>query len=105
MEKDIERSLNEFIKLLEKEEFFNAHERLEECWRRLKRENIKLQRVFRGLINGAIALEHKKRSSYSPSIKTYNGFLKRKEFSTFTPKIDSLIYKSFLIIEEFWNRN
>ena len=58
---DLEGALKEFIALLDKKEYFNAHEILEEAWHPLRKKNHPLKNLAKGLINGAICFEHLKR--------------------------------------------
>ena len=53
--------LENFIDLMHKEEYFEAHEVLEEAWHYLKRAKDPLANLTKGLINSAIAFEHLKR--------------------------------------------
>ena len=59
---DLEGALKEFIELLDKEEYFNAHEVLEEAWHPLRKKKHPLKNLAKGLINGAICFEHLKRN-------------------------------------------
>ena len=63
MNEDLKGALEEFITLLNKEEYFEAHEVLEEAWHPLRLKNDPLKHLLKGLINGAISLEHIKRDS------------------------------------------
>ncbi len=58
---DLEGALQEYLSLLEQEEYFEAHEVLEEAWHPLRKSNHALKNLVKGLINGAIAFEHLKR--------------------------------------------
>jgi len=58
---DLEGALKEFIKLLDKQEYFDAHEVLEEAWHPLRKKDHPLKKLAKGLINGAICFEHIKR--------------------------------------------
>lgn len=62
MNEDLEGALKEFLMLLDKEEYFEAHEVLEEAWHPLRKENHHSKNLVKGLINGAIAFEHIKRN-------------------------------------------
>lgn len=59
---DLEGALKQFIQLLDKEEYFDAHEVLEEAWHPLRKKNHPLKNLAKGLINGAICFEHLKRN-------------------------------------------
>jgi len=60
--KNLENALKTYILLLNKEEFFDAHEVLEEAWHPLRKTNHPLKNLTKGLINGAICFEHIKRN-------------------------------------------
>ncbi len=55
-------ALEDFCLLLERGEFFEAHEVLEEAWHPLRKSKDPLARSVKGLINAAIAFEHLKRN-------------------------------------------
>ncbi|MRJ06182.1 MAG: hypothetical protein C6I01_01515 [Epsilonproteobacteria bacterium] len=79
----LERAMIEFIELLEKGEFFEANEVLEEVWRPLpKGSPVKLG--LKGLINGAVTLELKKRGRESYP-KIWKIFHKYKEYYPLLP--------------------
>ncbi len=59
---DLEGALKEYLSLLNKEEYFNAHEALEEAWHPLRKKNHPLKNLAKGLINAAICFEHLKRN-------------------------------------------
>lgn len=62
MNDDLEGALKMYLKLLEEEEYFEAHEVLEEAWHPLRLKNHALANLVKGFINGAIAFEHVKRN-------------------------------------------
>jgi len=62
MNDDLEGSLKEYLKLLDEEEYFEAHEVLEEAWHPLRLKKHPLANLVKGLINAAIAFEHIKRN-------------------------------------------
>lgn len=59
---DLEGALKQFLQLLDKEEYFDAHEVLEEAWHPLRKKDHPLKNLAKGLINGAICFEHLKRN-------------------------------------------
>ena len=61
MNNDLEGALKEYLKLLDEEEYFEAHEVLEEAWHPLRLSQHPLANLAKGLINGAITFEHIKR--------------------------------------------
>jgi len=58
---DLDGALVEFCRCLAKEEFFEAHEVLEEAWHVLRQRQDPLASPVKGLINAAIAFEHLRR--------------------------------------------
>lgn len=63
MNEDLEGALKTYLKLLDEEEYFEAHEVLEEAWHPLRLKKHPLANLAKGFINGAIAFEHIKRDS------------------------------------------
>jgi len=61
IDRDIKRALEEFIYLMSIEEFFEAHEILEDVWHKARKSNHPETLLLKGLINGAISFEHIKR--------------------------------------------
>lgn len=62
MNNDLEGALKAYLLLLDKEEYFEAHEILEEAWHPLRLAKDPLANLAKGLINGAISFEHIKRN-------------------------------------------
>ncbi len=62
MNDDLEGALKVYLVLLDEEEYFEAHEVLEEAWHPLRLNNHPLANLAKGLINGAITFEHIKRN-------------------------------------------
>jgi hypothetical protein len=58
---DLEGGLKAYLQLLDEEDYFEAHEVLEEVWHPLRLSDHPLKNLTKGLINGAIAFEHIKR--------------------------------------------
>lgn len=62
MNEDLEAALKAYLKLLDEEEYFEAHEVLEEAWHPLRLQKHPLANLVKGLINAAITFEHIKRN-------------------------------------------
>ena len=62
MNEDLEGALRAYLQLLEGQEYFEAHEVLEEAWHPLRLRKDPLANLVKGLINGAVAFEHLKRA-------------------------------------------
>jgi hypothetical protein len=69
MNDDLEGALREYLALLDREEYFEAHEVLEEAWHPLRLSGHPLRNLVKGLINGAITFEHIKRNSKNMPFK------------------------------------
>ena len=54
-------ALFNYLNLLDKKKYFEAHEVLEKEWHPLRKKNHPLKNLVKGLINGAICFEHIKR--------------------------------------------
>jgi len=63
MNEDLEGALKEYLKLLDEEAYFEAHEVMEEAWHPLRLKKHPLANLVKGFINGAITFEHIKRNS------------------------------------------
>lgn len=61
MNDDLEGALIEYLKLLEEEAYFEAHEVMEEAWHPLRLKKHPLANLAKGYINAAITFEHIKR--------------------------------------------
>ncbi len=78
--------INEFDKYKKhilNNEFFEAHEILEEIWQKLRKTDDNLQWAYKGLINAAVALELKKRKREDKIYKmVWKNFEKYKKYYT-----------------------
>ncbi len=78
---DLKGALKSYLTLLKSEDYFDAHEALEEAWHPLRKTNHPLKNLVKGLINGAIAFEHIKRNrenAYEKASKVINSFERHK---------------------------
>jgi len=66
----------EFKALILKEEFYEAHEVLEEYWHTIRKTNHPYKNAYRGFINAAVAMELKKRgrNNYKKVWATYEKY-------------------------------
>ena len=62
MNEDLEGAIEAYLKLLEEEEYFEAHEVMEEAWHPLRLKKDPIANLAKGLINAAITFEHIKRN-------------------------------------------
>jgi len=67
-----------FKELIQKGEYFKAHEVLEEEWQKIKKSKSNLSFIYKGFINAAVAFELKKRNRDSYK-KAWRGFEKYKK--------------------------
>jgi len=67
---------DKFKILIDKEEFFLAHEILEDYWHSIRKTSNPYKNVYRGFINAAVALELKKRgrNNYKRVWNTYEKY-------------------------------
>lgn len=61
MNEDLEGAIKVYLKLLDEEEYFEAHEVMEEAWHPLRLKKHPLANLAKGYINAAITFEHIKR--------------------------------------------
>ena len=77
---DLDGALRRYRELLLSEEYFEAHEVLEEAWHPLRRRDDPLRHPVKGLINAAIAFEHLRRDrpkSKRVALKAMEGYERR----------------------------
>lgn len=82
MNYDLQEALTNYLELLQKERYFDAHEVLEEAWHPLRLSKDRLKDPIRGLINAAIAFEHIKRdteSGYTKAKKVIRAYDRHRE--------------------------
>ena len=93
MNENLEGALEMYIKLLKEEEYFEAHEVLEEAWHPLRLKEDPLANLVKGFINGAIAFEHIKRNKKNMSRKaqkvlaSYERYKDQVEINTIHQKL------------------
>jgi len=84
-----------FKLLINKEQFFEAHEVLEEYWHSIRKTSNPYKNVYRGFINAAVALELKKRGkgNYKKVWKNYEKYrylyLEKEEFREIMEFLDT----------------
>ena len=59
---NLREALAAYLDLMDKQEYFDAHEVLEEAWHPMRKNKDPLQNLVKGLINAAVAFEHLKRA-------------------------------------------
>jgi len=76
---NLDNSLQKYIILLEKKEYYEAHHMLELAWLEMKKEDHPYTDLVRGLINAAVAFEHIKRATptaMTKARKVFAGYIK-----------------------------
>ena len=86
---------NVFINHINNNEFYEAHEVLEEYWHTIRKTDNPYKNVYRGFINAAVAMELKKRgrNNYKRVWATYEKYrhlyLQKEEFIKIMNFLDS----------------
>ncbi len=75
--------IKEYKILIDKQNFFEAHEILEEFWFPRRKEKDDLTLIIKGFINAAVAFELKKRGRVEKSLQVWQSYKK------FSKKIDN----------------
>ena len=92
MNEDLEGALKAYLLLMEREEYFEAHEVLEEAWHPLRLKDHPLKNLVKALINGAVSFEHLKRNRDNASkkaLRVMESYERHKSLYT-----DSIVYAS-----------
>lgn len=93
-----EEQLELFIKNLQNENFYDAHEDLEVLWYERRFEESDEVKLLKGFINASVSFELRKKGKMEASQKVWNNYLKYKDLVN---KIDSThVEKYHLIIKE-----
>ncbi len=103
MNEDLEGALKEYLRLMNEEEYFEAHEVLEEAWHPLRLNKHPLRNLAKGLINGAIAFEHLKRdkkNAHNKARKVIASFERHKQLCTDEIEQSQLFTKACKKIEQ-----
>ncbi|NPA03706.1 MAG: DUF309 domain-containing protein [Epsilonproteobacteria bacterium] len=83
-------SLEKFLLLLKQENYFQAHEVLEEVWFPRRKDKSTEILVLKGFINGAVALELKKRGKIPQARRVWNNYIK---YSHLVEEIEEPLFK------------
>ena len=100
---DLEDALKNYLELLKKEKYFEAHEALEEAWHPLRKANHPLKNLAKGLINGAICFEHIKRNrddSKRKALSVLKSYERHKHLCVEGIEYFDLFFKASLKIEK-----
>lgn len=105
---DLQGALQEYMSLLDREEYFDAHEVMEEAWHPLRKSKDPLRNLAKGLINGAIAFEHIKRDRHNAAAlarRVIAAFDRYKHLSTDQIKYAALFKQSSQMIENLKSKH
>ena len=72
----ITKYLNEFIKCLDEQRFYDAHESIEILWFPKRFESCNETKLLKGFINAAVSFELQKRGREDSSKKVWKNYLK-----------------------------
>jgi len=82
------KELNEFLNIININDFVEGHEVLEIPWKKYKKESALKEEsyILKGLINGSTALALKVKGKHEPSLRVWSTFLK---YSPLIETVDS----------------
>lgn len=89
--------IDEFLKCLDEERFYDAHEVLEAIWFPRRFEKSDETNLLKGYINAAVSFELIKLGREASAQKVYNNYLKYK---TLRHKVDSVYSDGYAEIEK-----
>lgn len=76
MSEDYTAYLDRFVKCLDEERFYDAHEALEEVWFPRRFEDDMEMKLVKGFINAAVSFELTKRGRQNPATKAWGNYEK-----------------------------
>lgn len=96
-----ETRLNLFVKALDEQRFYDAHEVLEELWFPVRFVDTNEIKLLKGFINAAVSFELIKKGRKKPSNIAWRNYLKYRQliFKTTNPELN-IYYKISLHIEK-----
>jgi predicted metal-dependent hydrolase len=100
---DLKSALEEYLQLLDKHSYFDAHEVLEEAWHPLRKAKNPLANLVKGLINASICFEHIKRNrneSRRKALQVLKSFERHKYLCTEEIKHYKLFHEACKKIED-----
>jgi len=71
--------IQEYKELIQKKEYYKAHESLETLWFRRRFEDNSEVKILKGFINAAVCFELIKRNKYPQSKKVWKNYLKYRQ--------------------------
>ena len=96
-----EERFHSFVKALDEQRFYDAHEVLEVLWFPVRFEDTNEVKLLKGFINAAVCFELIKKGRIKQSNIAWRNYLKYRQllFKTTTPKLN-IYYKISLHIEK-----
>ena len=97
----MEKYLHHFLRLINENRYFDAHEILEEYWFPKRKEKKPQILVIKGFINASVAFELIKRGKKEQAIKVWKNFLKYKTNIPISPKkLQKILFEVADILEK-----
>jgi len=93
-----EELLNEFIKCLQEDRFYDAHEALEEIWFPKRFEENNEMKLLKGFINASVSFELIKRGKIDASKKVWKNYLK---YRPLLYKVNSIYLNKYHFIARY----
>ena len=101
MSEDYTAYLDRFVKCLDEERFYDAHEALEEVWFPRRFEDDMEMKLVKGFINAAVSFEQTKRGRPKPATKAWGNYEKyRPLLDAFTSENTPYYVRLALRVEE-----
>ena len=94
----MKHKIEEFKQCLDAEEFYDAHEALEEVWFPRRFENSDEVRLLKGFINASVSFELRKRGREKQSKKVWLNYLKYRQLLF---KIDSPYLNEYYTLSRY----
>lgn len=97
----LEEKIGKFKYCIENQQFYEAHEVLEEIWFPIRKTKSELCLVLKGFINGAVSMELYKRDRKEQSLNIYKVYLK---YVTSSRIEKTQFQKEFLELQSFMDK-
>ena len=94
----MKQKINNFVKCLEEERFYDAHEALEEAWYPRRFEDSNEVKLLKGFINASVSFELYKKGKNKQSKKVWMNYLKYRQLLF---KIDSFYLNDYYKIARY----
>ncbi len=101
LERVLTKHLDNFLKCLDEERYYDAHEALEVIWFPRRFEDDNEMKLLKGFINASVSLELRKRGREEASKKVWKTYLKYKHLLY---KINSPYLNRYLEISKYLDK-